>query len=89
MWYQGRAFAPAISLAGKTAGACKREPPVTGVTDGPHTKNMNTKTVTNIHGFFTRQARAVIFFHGLIPGFNISLFMRFQDEHVASSVIES
>ena len=26
----------------------KREPPVTGVTDGPHTKNMNTKTVTNI-----------------------------------------
>ena len=22
----------------------KTEPPVTGVTDGPHTKNMNTKT---------------------------------------------
>jgi hypothetical protein len=33
----------------------KREPPVTGVTDGPHTKNMNTKTVTNIVGFLTLQ----------------------------------
>lgn len=41
---------------GRNDGAFKREPPVTGVTDGPHTKNMNTKTVTNITGFLSSSA---------------------------------
>jgi len=50
----------------KIADALKREPPVTGVTDGPHTKNMNTKTVTNIVGFLTLQTNPPNIFSTLI-----------------------
>lgn len=51
---------------GRIGGAFKREPPVTGVTDGPHTKNMNTKTDTNIIGFLSAGTIQVNLFSTLI-----------------------